>query len=534
MEPSSMAVGMESSCIPHTDLPQTSKLFADFVYHFGRVSSYYRGYPGDLESYPAAARQIRYPKDRREQLVAALREQNPGHPSLELLAQPDTLAVVTGQQVGLFSGPAYTIYKALTAARLARSLTERGIPCVPIFWLATEDHDLEEINHCWVFNGEQQPVKLEVPGTNPTHQPVGRIRIEEAPVRGLREALRDLPFGDEVAKMVEETYLPGATFGAAFPALLQRILPTCGLLYVDPMHASVRAMAAPLIRQFVENAPELTRLLLERNHELADRGYHAQVHVESHTSLVFLLEGESRLTLRRQDGEYVTNGRKFSAEELAERAEHLSPNALLRPVVQDYVLPTVAYVGGPAELAYLAQAEVIYRSLLGRMPVAVPRAGFTLLDARGDKLMRRYDLALKDFFHGDECLCEELAGKLVPPALSAAFRETKPEVAAALDKLGSELVGFDRSLASSFEKSRRKILYQLSKIERKTGRESFRRQARAQQDAVYLCGLVYPHKHLQERFYSILPFLARHGVDLIAQLYDNVHLDCPDHLLLVA
>jgi bacillithiol biosynthesis cysteine-adding enzyme BshC len=525
---------MQSSCIRHTDLPHTSKLFADFVYHFDRASPYYAGNPMDSGSYAASAAEIQYPEERRAQLVSALREQNGDNPALDLLANPGTLAVVTGQQVGLFSGPAYTIYKALTAAKLAARLTERGIPAVPVFWLATEDHDLEEINHCWIFNRDHQPVRAEVSGSNPTHQPVGEIRIAEPPTGELRESLQGFPFGDEVTAMVEQAYVPGETLGAGFAALLKRVLSRYGLLYVDPMRASVRKMAAPLIRQVLATAPDLMKLLLERNRELVDRGYHAQVHLENRTSLVFLLEEGRRLTLHRQNGDYVTNGRRFSTNELADRAEQLSPNALLRPVVQDYILPTVADVGGPGELAYLAQTEVIYRSLLGRMPVAMPRAGFTLLDARSAKLMRRYELSLQDFFGGEGCLCGQVSRKLVPPSLSAAFEETKSAATRQLGKLEAQLVSFDRSLASAFDKSRRKILYQLSKIEQKTGREAFRREERASRDTAYLCDLVYPQKHLQERFYSILPFLARHGVDLVGRLYDNVHLDCPDHLLVVA
>ena len=211
----------------------------------------------------------------------------------------------------------------------------------------------------------------------------------------------------------------GATFGAAFGALLKQLLPSYGLLHVDPMLPAIRELAAPTIRAALEHAPELTAALLERNQELTAAGYHAQVHVEDHTSLVFLLEGGRRIALKRKGGEYAANGKRFSTDELMDRAATLSPNALLRPVVQDTILPTVAYIGGPAELAYLAQSEVIYSRVLGRMPVAVPRSGFTLFDQRSAKLMQRYDLRLADFFPGDEHLRERIASTLVPPPIGA-------------------------------------------------------------------------------------------------------------------
>jgi bacillithiol synthase len=215
------------------------------------------------------------------------------------------------------------------------------------------------------------------------------------------------------------------------------------------------------------------------------------------------------------------------------RADQLSPNALLRPVVQDSILPTVAYIGGPAELAYLAQAEVIYRKVLGRMPVPLNRAGFTLLDERSRKLMDRYKLTLADFFQGEQALRERLSLALIPPDLAGKIGSTKADTMQALDRLTQGLEAFDGNLAKLTRKSRRKIEYQLSKIEKKTAREILARESTATAHVGYLYGLIYPHRHLQERLYSILPFLAQHGFELIDTIYDNVRLDCPDHQLLV-
>src|SRR5579872_6313451 len=177
---------MECTCIRHTELPHASKLFTDLVYHPDRVRAFYPYSPHDPESFASAARQVNLSAERRAALVSVLREQNGTGASLDLLAQPGTVAVVTGQQVGLFSGPAYTIYKALTAARLARELTGRGIPAVPIFWLATEDHDIAEVNHVWVFDSEHRPAKIEIDGSGASNQPVGEVRLESVPIDGLR------------------------------------------------------------------------------------------------------------------------------------------------------------------------------------------------------------------------------------------------------------------------------------------------------------------------------------------------------------
>src|ERR1700678_973093 len=275
---------MQCSCIRQTALPNTSRLMADVLYHPDRTAAFYRHPLRDLAAFQDAAAEIHFPDDRRAALIAALHVQNAPGNSLERLARPGTVAVMTGQQVGLFSGPAYTIYKALHAARLAEWLTENGVSAVPVFWLATEDHDFAEVDHVWVFDAAHRPIKLAVESSNGA-RPVGEVALAEFPISQLREALRDLPYADEVVALVEEAYHPGQTMGGAFGALLRKLLARFGILIVDPMLPEFRQLAAPTLRAAVEAAPELTAAILERNRELAAAGYHEQVHVEEQTSL---------------------------------------------------------------------------------------------------------------------------------------------------------------------------------------------------------------------------------------------------------
>jgi bacillithiol biosynthesis cysteine-adding enzyme BshC len=523
---------MESICIRQTEIPHTTPLFADFLYHFDRVAPFYDGRSLAADRFADLAERIEYPAERRAALVAALREINPDSPALEQLARPGTFVVATGQQVGLFSGPCYTIYKALTAVKLARRLSNAGIPAVPVFWLATEDHDAAEVDHCWVFDGGRRPAALHIDLSAAAGQPVGRIAVGDFPVAGLRAALAGLPHGEEVADLVEGCYQPGLNLGQAFQRLVGRLLRSHGLLFVDPLRPRIRELAAPLLRRAAEAGEELIERLLERNRALEAAGYHAQVHLEPGSSLFFLLNGSRRIALRRSGELYRSGERSWSRTDLTAAPERLSPNALLRPVVQDFILPTVAYVGGPAEVAYLAQSQVLYQHLLGYMPVPLARSAFTLLDGRAAKLIRRYGLAFADFHHGLQPLKERIARKLVPADLEAALHGAQAAVSSELDRLRGVLAGFDATLAQALDKSRAKILYQLAKIERKTAREALRRNARAAEEAEYLSNLIAPHKHLQERFYTILPFLAQHGWELLDTLYEAVNLDCPDHLVL--
>ena len=523
---------MECTCLRQTEVPGTSTLFADLVYHYDRVSDLYPYQPNSLESLCKAAA-FDFPEERRAALVRALRPLNGGNPSLDLLARPGTVAVITGQQVGLFSGPVYSIYKALTAIQAARKLSAQGISAVPVFWLATEDHDFAEVNHVHVFGGDLQPVTLRVNGTGVTGQrPVGGIVPQDLPLAELRTALEGLPFADEAAALVARAYQPGATMGAAFSKLLGEIFKGFHLLLVDPMDPALRELAAPLMREAVERMPELTEALIARSKELVGRGYHAQVMVDQQTSLAFLLENGERLALKRAGNTLSVGSRKLSLSDLAARAQELSPNALLRPVLQDYMFPTAAYIGGPAELAYFAQSEVLYRNLLGRQPVAFPRAGFTILDERAQKRMRRYGLGSADLFSGERALGDNIGRRLTPPRLKQRLDDTQAAFTTALDALSGDLKKFDISLAGALETSRRKIEYQAGKIVAKTTRRILERDEQAVRDARALSGFAFPEKHLQERFYSVIPFLAMFGMEVIDDLYSAVQIECPDHQMI--
>jgi bacillithiol biosynthesis cysteine-adding enzyme BshC len=522
---------MQAGCLRHSEIPHASQLYLDFLYHFERVQNFYEHHYQTPGVFASAAAQLDYPIERRHALVAALREINRDSPQLEALAAQDTVAVVTGQQVGLFGGPIYTIYKALTAARLAESLRREGIRAVPVFWLATEDHDFHEVDHAWLFDAATQPARIDLIA-DADHRPAGQVLPGAYPLDPLEKLIGGFPHGAEVIDKVARSYRPGQTMGAAFHALLQEILDGFPFLFIDPMLPALRRLAAPLLRGAASQASQLSEALLARNLELTAAGYHAQVHLEPKSSLFFLLQDGQRVALRRKGGFYESPLGVLNERDLAALGEQLSPNALLRPVMQDYLLPTVAQVAGPAELAYLAQSQVLYRILLGRAPVIVPRSAFTLLEPRAARLIRRYRLTHADFFAGPHAVRERISKQLVPESLRQSIALARRQTAVLLDNLHRDISEFDPALGAAAAKSKAKILYQFAKIEAKTAREALLRDQRASADADYLNGLLFPNKHLQERLYSILPFLARHGLGLIEHIYHNIRLDCPDHVVL--
>lgn len=522
---------MEPSCVRQTSIPGTSKLFGDFLYHFEKVERYFPHHFSDWNALVQSAKAIDFPEERRKQIVAALRKQNPHSAALDKLAESGTVAVVTGQQVGLLSGPAYSIFKALTAVRLAAQLTEQGTPAVPIFWLATEDHDLAEVDHAWLFTAAGSPVKISARGETVTNGPVGTVEITGLDVDEIARTLEGLPFADAVLEKIQAHYHNGTTFGRAFHDLLKDILSGFDLIFLDPLAPEIRSISAPFLGDVARRAPELLTELRARSADLAAVGYHAQVHLDEGSSLLFLLENGKRAALKYRDGQFMLRDRSFTAAELAARAEALSPNALLRPVMQDYLLPTVSYVGGPSEIAYMAQSQVLYDRLLGRMPVISPRNSFTLLDARATKLLERYKLHILDLFDSHDKVKSAIAAKLVPHDLRGEFAGLRSEIASSINGLRERLLAFDPTLAPAADRSIAKISYQIEKLSNKTARETMRRDQHAMNDAQYLANLIYPQRHLQERLYSIVPFLAKHGLDLPQRIYEQTQLGCPDHMV---
>ena len=528
----------DSQCLRQTEVPGCTPLFIDLLYHFDRVSRFYSHSP-QLSSMREAARSIELDPGHRSRLVAALRQQNEGTATaanLDLLAQPETVVVATGQQVGYYGGPVFTLYKALTALKLAAELRDGGTPAVAVFWLATEDHDLAEVDHAWIFQSSGEPLRLDAQAEKASGRPVGGVKLHD-PAPGLLDgALGPMPFGPEVRDLARRAYATDGTFRSGFHRLYRNLLESYGLIFLDPMVPDLRQLAAPIFRGAIAEAPALSQALLERNTELTSVGYHAQVHFTEETSLIFLIEQGRRIALQRSGDTYTGGGVKYTTAELLQRLEGnpagFSPNALLRPVTQDWLLPTAVYVGGPAELAYLAQAQVIYKRLLGRMPVVTPRASFTVLDSRSQRLMQRYRLGVTDCFDGLEILRRTIAERLVPPSLEYTLLDAEGTISAALDGIDRDLRRFDPTLAAALAASNRKIRYQFGKIRAKVGLESLRRDGQAESDAAYLSHLIFPEKTLQERLYSPLPFLAQHGFDFIDRIYTAIQPDCHDHQVL--
>jgi bacillithiol biosynthesis cysteine-adding enzyme BshC len=519
---------MDCHALAFRQLPHQPKLFLEYLDHFEKVKSFYFHPPG-MPAVTRAARKLDYPGGRRAEVTSILRRQN-----IDLGAGAETLsnldrleegavAVVSGQQVGMFSGPAYSVYKALTAVQIAEELTRDGIPAVPIFWMATEDHDLDEIRHAtWFEQGKL--IRFELPLIAETGRPVGRIPLGAQIGPLLQEAAELLANqgSDLLAQYLMESYRPEETYGSAFGKLFARLFAQQGLILMDPLDTGLHKVAAPLYQHALAERDALNDKLLQRGRDLDRAGFDAQVKVTSRSTLLFHLADGVRQVIIAIAGKFQAGEKTWTRDELVHMThtepENFSPNALFRPVVQDYLLPTAAYIAGPAEISYFAQSQVVYRHLLGRMPVMLPRAGFTLVEAKAKKLLRRYGLTVEDVWAGSQGLRHKMEGRSVPGSLAKNFARNQTQLAKMLTQLGKQIEKLDPTLQGTVERARKRIEFHIEKLRRKAGRAQDKKAGLISAHEQYLKSLLNPHKGLQERELCLLPFLARWGAGGLSEL----------------
>lgn len=533
---------MQADCFSFDAIPGSSRLFLDYLQSFPQVSRFYAASPiaipnaiGSLPSAPSSP-------ELRAEVADVLMEQNRRWgPSPATLANIERLrqgarAVVTGQQVVLFGGPAYVLYKALTAIKLAELARRQGRECVPVFWMATEDHDLAEVNHVTLPGSGGTLQRLTTASRGGDDAPVGAIPLDH----DLEDLLGNLKQGlgedNEIYKALQASYQPGNTFTDTFAQLLTRIFGEFGLVLVDPSHPRLHRASAALYIKVVAESASLNQALLDRNRELEAAGYHAQVKVTESTSLLFALRNGARIPIHRDGEGFRIAGQPLSASELqsqiADSPESFSPNALLRPVVQDHLFATLAYVGGPAEIAYLAQSQVLYERLLGRVTPVMPRLSATLIEPRIQQWLAKYHLHFADVMRSPSDLRMVLAKSSMPPELQQRFTESQEKLEAALVPLQQALRQLDSTIADAAETASRKMHYQLDHLKALASRAEMRRNAEIERHAQALWSSLYPENGLQERAIGGVYFLAKYGAALLQQLYEQVRPECMNHLLI--
>lgn len=444
-------------------------------------------------------------------------------------------AVVTGQQVGLFGGPLLTLLKAATAVAKAKEASAAtGVEHVPVFWLASEDHDLAEVDQVSLL-GKRRVETLRL-GLRSEAARVGGVALGEGVEARLDEVSELLGYAP-VCDLLRECYRPEHTLGGAFARWMTRLFAGHGLIVMDAAGPEFHALGAPALRAAVERAGEFEAALLERARELESAGYHAQVLVKAGASMLFLVDDPSgeRVALRRVGEVWKAGGKSYSTPELLgileETPERLSPNALLRPVFQDTVLPTAAYVGGPAEVAYFAQSAVLYQRILGRVTPVLPRFSATLIEPAIGAVMLKHEVSLETVFGAKtiEALTQRLGARAMPILAKRRLAAVGNAMDAELGALTGYLGEVDASLGRSALVSANKMRYQMSRLRRMAASFEVQKEASLGKHAAAMMLYLFPGAHPQERVVAGAYFLAQAGEALIDRLVEEAGEMCAGH-----
>ncbi len=521
-------------------------LFLSYIARSPAALSFYECRP-DFECLERLARHdvpvLRLP---RAEVAAILRRQNERWENDELagrradeLRLPDTVAILTGQQVGLFTGPLYTVYKAMTAVRLADELSKLGIRAVPIFWMDTDDHDLAEVTRLTSIDTQgivhvtdcrerlfgAVPESIRSVGPLKLPETIDKVAAEYA--SRLYSSGTDSDFDD----LLRSTYRASSSFADAFARLMARLFRGRGLVLFDPRDPEAKSLLTPLFLHAVKRSDDLRAALGERGSALQQSGFHPQVDVQEGSTLLFFEIAGARRALLRMEQRFIPKNEEneLTREELVDLViaspNRFSPNVLLRPIAQDHLFPTVAYVGGPAEIAYFAQAGVLYREFGRPMPVIWPRFSATALDADSRAIMKSHGITFEDCLADRKKLAEKLSRSWGSRGGLTKTSALRCEIEQTLEGILPRLVEVDPTLGPALETARRKIRRNLDRIEGRLFR------AGAGSDIEILLSRLRPNQNLQEREFTIHQLIARYGPGVLEALYSHVRVDHAAHFI---
>ncbi len=527
-----------------SDFSSFSRLFSSYTQDFESLATYFAGDFRDPRQRGQIARQVAEHFSGRKELVAILHEQNTRfgtgdatRTNIDRLGSDDAVAIVTGQQLGLFGGPLYTILKTITTIQLARRLEkDTGRSVVPVFWLEGEDHDFEEVSTAWVFSGQRVGSVAYTDGDHrDSKNPVGRILFDDriqATINQLTDLLPPTDFRPELLRLLESCYRPGTSFLDSFARLMCTLFSDQGLVFISGDDPRFKQKASGLFRKEILEFKKPEALLNETSRKLKE-GFHAQV--ASTPPNLFLLTDEGRFAVvaTRSGFELKGTGQSYSSDELIAlldaEPERFSPNVVLRPLYQDTLLPTAAYVGGPGEISYFAQFRQIYEWAGIPMPIIYPRASVTLVEKKIAKVLTQIEAPLPSFSKPVDALFHELVVEGMKFDPDALFDGASRHIGLAIDEVLPTVEEIDRSLKKSAESTRALLLKEWGRLKDRVIKAEKRRSEQMKGQLEKVAINVFPNGTLQERVISPLYFLNKYGPGLISTLLDNIDLDTSRH-----
>ncbi len=537
--------------IPFSELPEQSKLYTDYLDDFEKVRKYYNvDFSSDEELRNHFSRVLESFQPKRKKVVEILRKQNQrlnGSPdfeaALELLGRDNAVCVVTGQQVGLFCGPLYTLFKTISAVKLAGELKERfpEFEFVPVFWLEGDDHDLEESNHVHLLNAASEVVRVEAILTNGEGEnltPLSEIKFDSSVEQVFQQIDALLPvtdFKQGLMKTLTDSYKEGETYSTAFARTLTKVLGKNALLLLDPHDVEVKNFLKPVFEKEFSTYPRTSEEVIKRSAELEEE-YHVQV--KPRVINLFYIEDGLRRGLEPVGAGFLLKGtkRKLMPEQirtiLETRPDAFSPNVVLRPVCQDYILPTAGYVAGPGEIAYFAQLKGVYQHFGVEMPPLFPRGSATILEHRVAKLMEKYQLSIEDAFIDFEAVMKKALAAVSPENIPGEFERVSTEIRDSVEGLRKLIVRVDPTVEGTMDSTISRMLHQLEHLQEKTTTAYRRKNEQVLQQTKKFQQSIFPNRDLQERVLNFTYFYNKYGQEFVEFLFRELPSYAKSHKVL--
>lgn len=534
------------------DIPKNHNLFLDYLYEFENVAEFYKYNFRDKEKYPEIFRNILKKKTSSEFNISNLIEEQykelpeaseKTRKNIKLLDMPKTLAVITGQQLGILSGPLYTIYKIITAIKLASQLNERFVDFnfVPVFWMESDDHDFNEVHKINILNNDNNIVTIkykEDVSDDEIRSSVGNLIFDESIndfVNQLEQSLRSTEFRDKIISKVKEIYQPGKTFKQSFRELIFWFFDEYGLIIFDPSANEVKKALKPIFLFEINNFRTHTQKLVSVSATL-EEVYHAQVKVKPVNLFYHIDSGRHSIEPVDEIFKLKRKRKQFTKEEIIteinEHPERFSPNVLLRPITQDYLFPTAFYVAGPSEVSYFAQIHPLYEFFNIEPPIIYPRSSATLVEKSVVNFMEKYDLTMRDVFLGTDQLKEKILSSVSENNIDEIFENAVKNINLVFDELKEKLFSVDKTISDSSNRYREKVLYALNELKSKTEKAYESRFEVILRQISKLSNLLYPYENLQERELNYFYFANKFSESFYKKLYDELSISEFEHQII--
>lgn len=532
---------MNLSQISFLDLP-FNKLFQDYISSYKKLDLFYEVNPHSDEDIESAVQGFEFQNDRNK-TVELLKKYNLEFgagkrtiKSIEKLADKNAIAVVTGQQLTMFGGPLFTVYKILTAIHYARKWEEEyNIPTVPVFWMADEDHDYEEVAGLG-FPLKDDHKTFQLDRNSEVEQRVSEIKLNQNFAGFKKQVIEnqyDTDFTDPLWRILDKCYSEGETVGKAFGKLILELFGEYGVILAGTAHPGIKKHLSSTLTHSVNNVEDLYKALKNQTEQLVSNGYHGQVHLQ-HSNLFWIDDDNNRIKLSYENDAWRVDGtEKYWTsdelkEEISEQPERFSPNVFLRPVLQNQLLPDFAYIAGPGEISYYAQMKEFYFGFDQKMPLIMPRFSATLVESGIDRIFEKLPFEFADYNDRIEDLESRFIEKTDSPDIESIFDEWKKRIEEVSEDRVGEIKEIDPTLEGSSEKAIATFFTELDKLKGKVYR-SVKGQEKTQLKRIRkIKANLFPNGNLQEREAASIYFMNKYGLDIWDNLLDSLKNERPD------